>query len=81
MKWVDSYHLSEIHTVEDFEDLIRVINNPALTEFQYMMGVHVALNQVLQKWNQDLQKRNQVFQNGIKFFKKVWRPEALCCIL
>ena len=37
MVWVDSNHLSEIHTVEDFEDLIRVINNPALTEFQYMV--------------------------------------------
>ena len=37
MEWVDSNHLSEIHTVEDFEDLIRVINNPALTEFQYMV--------------------------------------------
>jgi len=37
MEWVDSNHLSEIHTVDDFEDLIRVINNPALTEFQYMV--------------------------------------------
>ena len=37
MEWVDSNHLSEIHTVEDFEDLIRVINNPALTEFQYLV--------------------------------------------
>ena len=37
MEWVDSYHLSEIHTVEDFEDLIRVINDPALTEFQYLV--------------------------------------------
>ena len=31
MVWVDSNHLPEIHTVEDFEDLIRVINDPALT--------------------------------------------------
>ena len=37
MEWVDSNHLSEIHTVEDFEDLIRVINDPALTEFQYLV--------------------------------------------
>ena len=37
MEWVDSNHLSEIHTVEDFEDLIRVINNPDLTEFQYLV--------------------------------------------
>ena len=37
MEWVDSNHLSEIHTVEDFEDLIRVITDPALTEFQYLV--------------------------------------------
>lgn len=37
MEWVDSKHLSEIHTVDDFEDLIRVINDPALTEFQYLV--------------------------------------------
>ena len=37
MEWVDSNHLSEIHTVDDFEDLIRVINDPALTEFQYLV--------------------------------------------
>ena len=37
MEWVDSNHLSEIHTVKDFEDLIRVINDPALTEFQYLV--------------------------------------------
>ena len=36
MVWVDSNHLPEIHTVDDFEDLIRVINNPDLTEFQYL---------------------------------------------
>ena len=37
MVWVDSNHLQEIHTVDDFEDLIRVINNPDLTEFQYLV--------------------------------------------
>ena len=37
MEWVDSNHLPEIHTVDDFEDLIRVINNPDLTEFQYLV--------------------------------------------
>ena len=37
MVWVDSNHLPEIHTVDDFEDLIRVINNPDLTEFQYLV--------------------------------------------
>ena len=37
MEWVDSNHLPEIHTVDDFEDLIRVINDPDLTEFQYLV--------------------------------------------
>ena len=37
MVWVDSNHLPEIHTVDDFEDLIRVIYDPDLTEFQYLV--------------------------------------------
>ena len=37
MEWVESNRLSEINTVEDFDDLIRVINDPALTEFQYLV--------------------------------------------
>ena len=37
MEWVHSNHLPEIHAVDDFEDLIRVINNPDLTEFQYLV--------------------------------------------
>ncbi|MCR5761068.1 MAG: 8-oxo-dGTP diphosphatase [Sphaerochaetaceae bacterium] len=37
MVWVDSNHLPEIHTVDDFENLIRVINDPDLTEFQYLV--------------------------------------------
>ena len=37
MEWVESNHLSEINTVDDFEDLMRVINNPTLTEFQYLV--------------------------------------------
>ncbi len=37
MEWVESNHLSEINTVDDFEDLMRVINDPALTEFQYLV--------------------------------------------
>lgn len=37
MEWVESDRLSEINTVEDFEDLIRVINDPELTEFQYLV--------------------------------------------
>ncbi len=37
MEWVESDRLSEINTVDDFEDLMRVINDPALTEFQYLV--------------------------------------------
>ena len=37
MEWVESNHLSEINTVDDFEDLMRVINDPALTEFRYLV--------------------------------------------
>lgn len=37
MEWVDSNRLSEINTVDDFEDLIRFINDLALTEFQYLV--------------------------------------------
>ena len=37
MEWVESNRLSEINTVDDFEDLLRVINDPKLTEFQYLV--------------------------------------------
>jgi MutT/NUDIX family protein len=37
MEWVESNRLSEINTVDDFKDLMRVINDPALTEFQYLV--------------------------------------------
>ena len=37
MEWVESNRLSEINTVDDFEDLMRVINDPALTELQYLV--------------------------------------------
>jgi 8-oxo-dGTP diphosphatase len=37
MEWVESNRLSEISTVDVFEDLLRVINDPALTEFQYLV--------------------------------------------
>ncbi len=37
MEWVESNRLSEINTVDDFEDLMRVINDPDLTEFQYLV--------------------------------------------
>ena len=37
VEWVESDRLPEIRTVDDFEDLLRVITNPALTEFQYLV--------------------------------------------
>jgi len=37
MEWVEINHLSEINTVNDFEDLMQVINDPDLTEFQYVV--------------------------------------------
>lgn len=37
MEWVESNRLSEINKVDDFEDLLRVINDPDLTEFQYLV--------------------------------------------
>ena len=37
MEWVESSRLSEINTVDDFAELMRVINDPALTEFQYLV--------------------------------------------
>lgn len=37
MEWVESNRLSEINTVDDFDDLMRVINDPTLTEFQYLV--------------------------------------------
>ncbi len=37
MEWIESDRVSEINTVDDFEDLLHVINDPALTEFQYLV--------------------------------------------
>ena len=37
MEWIDGRHLSEINTVKDFDELLRVINNADLTEFQYLV--------------------------------------------
>lgn len=34
---MESNRLSEINTVDDFEDLMHVMNDPALTEFQYLV--------------------------------------------
>ena len=37
MEWVDCDRLNEVNTVEDFHDLLKVINDPNLTEFQYVI--------------------------------------------
>ena len=36
MEW-DINHLSEVNTVDDFDKLLDIINNPGLTEFQYLV--------------------------------------------
>ena len=38
MEWIEYTHLSKIKTVEDFDELMEVINNPELTEFQYLVS-------------------------------------------
>ena len=37
MEWVERSRLGEIPTVDDFADLLRVITDPNLTEFQYLV--------------------------------------------
>jgi 8-oxo-dGTP diphosphatase len=37
MEWIDYSQISEIDTVDDFQDLLDVFNNPSLTEFQYLV--------------------------------------------
>ena len=37
MEWVERSRLGDIHTVDDFSDLLRVITDPKLTEFQYLV--------------------------------------------
>jgi 8-oxo-dGTP diphosphatase len=37
MEWVEYSKLSEMDTVNDLEELVEVINNPELTEFQYLV--------------------------------------------
>ena len=37
MEWVEISKLSELETVDDLEELLEVINNPELTEFQYLV--------------------------------------------
>ncbi len=35
MEWIDMEKLSEVNVVEDFYDLMKVLNDPDLNEFQY----------------------------------------------
>ena len=38
MEWIEYDRLPEIHTVDDFDDLLKVMNTPELTEFQYLVS-------------------------------------------
>lgn len=38
MEWVEYQRLSEIKTVDDLSELLNVINDPGLTEFQYLVS-------------------------------------------
>ena len=38
MEWVEYGKLSAVNTVDDLKDLLRVINSPELTEFQYTVS-------------------------------------------
>ena len=38
MEWIEYDNLINIKTVDDFDELIRVINSPGLTEFQYLVS-------------------------------------------
>ena len=35
MEWIDIDDLSKVNAVEDFYDLLKVLNDPAINEFQY----------------------------------------------
>ena len=37
VEWIETDRLSEINTVSDFYDLMKVFNDPELTEFQYIV--------------------------------------------
>ena len=37
MEWVEYDRLSAIETVDDLDDLLKVFNDPELTEFQYLV--------------------------------------------
>lgn len=36
MEWIEYSCLSKVKTVDDFDELLKVINDPTLTEFQYL---------------------------------------------
>ena len=38
MEWVRYSDLSKLKTVDDFDDLLKVMNTPELTEFQYLVS-------------------------------------------
>ncbi len=38
MEWVERSNLSDIKTVEDLDDLLKVIDDPNYTEFQYLVN-------------------------------------------
>ena len=38
MEWIRYRDLPKIKAVDDLEDLLRVINSPELTEFQYLVS-------------------------------------------
>lgn len=38
MEWIKYSSLSAVKTVDDFEDLLKVMNAPELTEFQYSVS-------------------------------------------
>ena len=38
MEWIKYSDLSTVKTVDDFDDLLRVMNTPELTEFQYLVS-------------------------------------------
>ena len=37
MEWVEYDRLSEVNTVNDLDELLKVMNTPELTEFQYIV--------------------------------------------
>ena len=38
MEWIKYSDLSVVKTVDDFDDLLKVMNTPELTEFQYLVS-------------------------------------------